>query len=173
MAQPDYVPTAPRDKPKVSERLPPPKGWRANRPAEVVGLGGQPLGNGFGVPGPDQGYALKLAHLWEAKLVLAPGEDKHDVLTGGVAVALKRAALFGRAPVIFDIEVAFAVWGYLASAGADLVAHRKAIFGGCSHDYLAERAVADGVPDETLRLTPVEVRSRVTGGGWRELLQAA
>jgi hypothetical protein len=172
MAQPEYVPTAPRDRTRVSERLPTPHAWRAQRPAEVVHKGGQPLGEGFGVVGPDQGYAFTLARLWDEKLVLAPGEDRGDVVAGCVTVAMKRAGTFGRAPVIYDVEVAFAVWGYLTSAGTDLVAFRKPIFRGCAHDYAAQRRVADQVPVTTLRLSPAEVRSRIGAGGWRELLDA-
>jgi hypothetical protein len=170
MAQPEYVPTAPRDRLRVSERLPTPLAWRADRPAELVHQGGQPVGDLFGVAGPDQGYALKLVRLWDDKLVLAPGEERRDVLAGCVAVAMKRAGLFGRAPVIYDVEVGFAVWGYLTSAGAELVAFRKPLLRGAADDYHVQRRVADHVPPLTLRLTPAEVRSRIGSGDWRSLL---
>ncbi|HWW52206.1 MAG TPA: hypothetical protein VNY84_00445 [Acidimicrobiales bacterium] len=170
MAQPEYVPTLPADQTRVSERLPVPASWRADRPAEVVQRGGQPLGKRFGVIGPDQGYAIKLAHLFEDKLVLTTGEHRADVVAGGVCVATKRAAILGRAPVIYDLEVGFAAWGYLTQAPADLLAYRKPLFAECAHHYEQQRAIADQVPESTLRLAPADVRARVGAGGWKALL---
>jgi hypothetical protein len=170
MAQPEYVPSAPKDRLRVAGRLPTPHGWHADRPAEVVQRGGQPSGARFGVAGTDQGYALKLAHLMEDRLVLAPGEHKEDAIAGCSAVALKRAALFGRAPVIYDLELAFALYGFLEGAPADLVAYRQPLFESCAHDYNAVRDLADRVPEATLRLSPAEVRAQLGNGGWRRLL---
>jgi len=166
MAQPEYVPTLPADQRRVSERLPVPHSWRPHRPGEVVQQGGQPVGDKFGVIGPDQGYALKLAHLFEDKLVLTEGEHKADVLAGGTCVATKRAAIFGRAPVVYDLDVAFTVWGYLSAAKDEVVAYRKTLFAECAHHYEQQRAIADHVPESTLRLSPAEVR----GSNWKALL---
>jgi hypothetical protein len=170
MAQPEYVPSAPRDRHRVSERLPTPAGWRANRPAEVVLEGGQPQGPRFGAIGPDQGYALKLIRQWEDRIVPAPGEDKRDVIAGVTAVAMRRASLYGRAPVTFDVEVALLIWGFVGDAPPELVAERKGRFEGCAHEYLRQRAIADAVPEATLRLTPAQVRDRAGRGEWRSLL---
>ena len=49
--------------------------------------------------------------LFEGKLVLTPGEHERDVLAGACAVALKRASLFGRAPVVHDLTVALTASG--------------------------------------------------------------
>jgi hypothetical protein len=166
MAQPEFVPTLPSEQIRVSERLPVPDSWRADRPAEVVVHGGQPLGKRFGVIGPDQGYALKLAHFFEDKLVLTDGEHKADVVAGCVAVATKRAGVLGRAPVIYDLEVGFAVWAYLTQAPAELVAYRKPLFAESAHHYERQRAIADQVPESTLRLSPAEVRA----ADWKSLL---
>jgi hypothetical protein len=168
MAQPEYVPAGPKT--PVSERLPTPLAWKADRPGEVVHKGGQPTGDRFGTAGPDQGYALKLARRWEDKLVLVSGERRDDVMTGCVAVALKRATVFRRAPVTYDLEAAFAVFGYLADAPLDLVAFRKPMFDCCVHDYNQVRDIADRVPEDTLRLTPADVKGRLAGGGWKALL---
>jgi hypothetical protein len=70
-----------------------------------------------------------------------------------VAVALKRASLFGRAPVIHDLRIAFTLWGFLdPSAPADLVATRQAMFEECHHPhfYGRLRAIADAVPSDLL-----------------------
>jgi hypothetical protein len=168
MAQPEYVPAGPTT--RVSERLPTPLAWKADRPGEVVHQGGQPTGDRFGTAGPDQGYALKLARRWEDKVVLASGEQRADVMTGCVAVALKRATAFSRAPVIFDIEAALALFGYLTNAGTELVAFRKPLFEGCVHSYNQVRDIADRVPEHTLRLTPADVKLRLAAGGWKAML---
>jgi hypothetical protein len=168
MAQPEYVPAGPKT--RASERLPTPLAWKADRPGEIVHQGGQPTGDRFGTAGPDQGYALKLARRWEDKVVLTPGEPWADVTTGCVAVALKRATVFSRAPVTYDVEAALAVFGYLTNAGTELVAFRKPLFEGCAHHYNQVRDIADQVPESTLRLTPDEVKSRVAAGGWKALL---
>ncbi len=77
MAAPDYVPTPTDDKPRVYVSPPRrPDSWLADRPAEIAGL--QPRGAQLGTPGPDQGYALKLARQFEGKLVLTPGESAED-----------------------------------------------------------------------------------------------
>jgi hypothetical protein len=81
----------------------------------------------------------------------------------GVAlVASKRAALFGRAPCVHDVRLALNLWGFLGDAPADVVAARRAAFSSLSHDYAAQRALVDSVPEETLRKSPDEVR---VGGG--------
>src|SRR5206468_7366902 len=105
MAQPDYVPVAPADKVRPAERLPPARAWTTSRPGEITGLR-LPAGRRFGVPGPDQGYALTLAARSAEQLELGKGESRGDVVAGCVGVAMKRAALFGRAPVVFDLELA-------------------------------------------------------------------
>src|ERR671932_544742 len=98
MAAPEYVPVTLRELPRPVERIPPPTRWTADRPADLQGP--QPRGKGLGVPGPDQGYALKLARRFKERLEVAEGEHHEDAVTGCLGVALKRAALFGRAPVI-------------------------------------------------------------------------
>ncbi len=100
MGQPEFVPAAEWDRVQVTEGMPPPPPWIADRPAEVKPIGVQPTGPMFGSMGPDQGYALRLAEAMTDRLHLAPGEDVKDVIAGCVGVATKRSALFGRAPVL-------------------------------------------------------------------------
>ncbi|MCY3960295.1 MAG: hypothetical protein OXG34_01325 [bacterium] len=161
MAAPDYVPneTAVADRHYVS---PPrrPQPWLADRPAELTD--GQPMGAGLGVPGPDQGYALRLARRFESDLLLGPGEHAADTIAGCVGVALKRAALFGRAPVSADLEVAFRVFGFLPPVPEEaLVAWRKERFAGISHPhhYAEARQLVDLVSEAALRMTPGEVEA--------------
>ena len=168
MAAPDYVPVALDELPRLTEPIPAPKSWKADRPADLKG--GQPFGPRLGSPGPDQGYALALARRFEDRLQLAEGEHGEDAVAGGVAVALKRASIFGRAPVIYDLEHAFTLWGFLGGAPEELVRFRKPLFEGARQHYWEQRHIVDLVPTETLRMTPEQVRRSLPA--WRELIRA-
>ena len=147
--------------------MPPPKRWVLNRPGEIAGLR-PPTGDSFGRPGPDQGYALTLAQRFKDRLVLTADEHAEDAIGGCVGVALKRASIFGRAPVIYDLEIAFTLFGFLAEASRELVEWRRELFEGSSHHYWDQRDIADLVPDDTLRLPPSEVKER-SSADWRSV----
>lgn len=168
MTQPDYVPLAPADRVRPAERLPVPHSWKADRPADLH-TPGAPTGRRFGSQGPDLGYGMKLARRFEDRLELAPGETTDDAVAGCFGVGTKRASIYGRAPVIFDFELAFTLWGFLGGAPAELVAYRMPMFQGAAHHYESQRAICDRVPDETLRLTPAQVAERL--GDWKSLLE--
>lgn len=151
----------------MEDRLPPPDSWRAERPADAQGPA-RPVGNRLGATGPDTGYGLKLARRFVDRLELTEGITAEDAVAGCFAVGTKRCTLYGRAPVIYDFELAFTVWGFLGGAPADLVEARRPLFHACSHHYWDQRDIADAVPDSTLRLTPAQVRERLPS--WRSLL---
>jgi hypothetical protein len=158
MAAPDYVPTPTDDRPRVYVSPPRrPESWIADRPAELAGA--QPAGPRLGNPGPDLGYALKLARRFEGKLVLARGESEEDAVSGCLAVAMRRSSEFGRAPVIHDLTHAFTVWGFLSDAPDALVELRRPLFAAVAnpHHYMERRAIVDAVPDEVVRMTPAQV----------------
>jgi hypothetical protein len=166
MAAPEYVPVSLNELPRLKEPIPPAGHWKAERPGDLKG--GQPVGPMLGRPGPDQGYALALAHRFEDRLELADGEHVEDAIAGCVGVATKRSSLFGRAPVIYDLELAFTLWGFLGPVPDYLVDFRRPLFEGARNHYWDQRAIVDLVPDDTLRLTPQQVRERLAG--WREML---
>lgn len=168
MSAPDYVPVIHSDKARTSLAMPPSRRWTATRPADLDR--GQPSGPMLGTQGPDQGYALRLAQLFVDRLHLAPGENKGDVMAACLPIAGRRASLFGRAPVIHDLELAFGIWGTLGDAPADLIDYRRERFFGAAHDYWRQREIANQVPEATLRLTPATAGSRL--GNWRELVGA-
>jgi hypothetical protein len=152
MAAPDHVPA------KAAQRLrtyssPPrrPDGWRADRPGDLSGR--QPAGEKLGSQGPDQGYLLTLAERVRDRLELHAGENADDALTGACAVGMKRASLFGRAPMMHDLIVGLTVWGLLDdSAPKALLELRHSMFEECRspHHYDKLRAIADSVPAEVL-----------------------
>lgn len=168
MAAPDFVPVRPGAR-KSYESPPRREGsWTPARPAEVVDTG-QPEGAGLGSQGPDQGYAMRLVRSFRGNLVVAKGEHEADAIAGCLAVAMRRASLFGRAPAMPDLRLAFAVWGFLAEAPDDLVAFRKPLFEEAAnpHHYFEKRHIASLVPEATLRMTPDAVAA---AKDWRALL---
>jgi hypothetical protein len=171
MAAPDYVPVSPQDRPRRATQMPAAERWRLGRPGDFVQtIARQPEGPGMGSPGPDAGYALRLASSFRDRVHLQPGEHWDDVEAGCVGVATRRAALFGRAPVVYDLELAFGLWGYLSdSPPTELVEARRRLFEGAAHHYWDQRAIADRVTEETLRLAPAEVRARASAD-WQSLL---
>lgn len=150
-----------------------PEAWLPDRPGVVDGL--QPEGPLLGAQGPDQGYALTLARRLSPKLRLQPGERLDDAVRGCVLIALRRASLFSRAPVVHDVNLAFTIWGFFdEQPPADLLARRRELFEGVGnvlHHYAEGRVIADLVPVATLRLTPSEV-SAAYPTRWRELTGA-
>jgi hypothetical protein len=172
MAIPQFVPTDPVDRPRSydsPEHVP--GSWQARRPAEVQGR--QPSGGQLGYQGPDQGYALLLSERFNEQLWPLAGETLDDVVRGCLGVALRRASIFGRAPVIHDFTVAYTAWGFFDPGPPEaLVAIRGAMFAGVAnviHHYAEARAIADQAPEATLRMTPKQV-GEAFPGRWRELL---
>jgi hypothetical protein len=169
MAAPDYVPVQLADRPRQDEAPKPSDSWHADRPADLGPA--QPVGPKLGRPGPDQGYALSLARRFDDQIYVFEGESKEDAVAGCVAVAMQRAARFGRAPVIHDLEFAFRLFGFIGSAPPDLVVFRRKLFEGARHHYWEQRAIVDLVRDDTFRLTPAQVRDELND--WRSLLDVA
>ena len=167
MAAPQHVPSDLTATPRSGLAMRPSRRFDNDRPGALGAR--QPTGSGFGNPGPDQGYALVLFRSVEGRLVLEPGEHVEDVKAGCVGVALRRASLFGRAPVIHDLTVALTIWGFLGEAPAELVAFRRPLFQAASHHYEDRRAIVDLVPESTLRLVHGEVARRFPGE-WKALL---
>jgi hypothetical protein len=173
MAVDPYVPTAAEDAPRESVRIPPPPGWRAVRPGDLVpGERPFPPGRLFGSPGPDSGYALTLAQRFHGRLEIVNPETEHDAMAVAAELAMRRAGLFGRAPVTVDLELAFTLFGWLGAATPELVEWRRLTVAGAAHDYARRRRLVESVPEATLRLKPGEdVRAAL--GNWRKLLGVA
>jgi len=171
MAAPDFVPLKATRSARSYGSPPRREGsWLADRPGELAGR--QPEGERLGSQGPDQGYVLTLARRFEGTLALSEQEHEADAIAGASAVALKRASSFGRAPVIHDLTVAFAIWGLLdAGADRELVAARTAMFEEAHHPhhYAKLRAIADATPVEVLHRPHDEIIADA-GRDWRSCL---
>jgi hypothetical protein len=153
MTQPSFVPITGADQVRPALRLHVPGHWTADRPAEAR-MPSRPSGRSMGTPGPDQGYALGLAHRFADRLRLAEGESAEDVLVGVALVASRRAGMFGRAPCVHDVAAALGLWGFLSDPSPGSVEERRRAFLGAAHDYAVQRALVDGVSEEALRSPP-------------------
>lgn len=146
--------------------------WIASRPGDLATR--QPKGPRLGSMGPDQGYAYRLVRQFEGKLSLGK-VDHDDAVAGCVAVAMKRSALFGRAPVIHDLTAAFTIFGFLdPSPPAELVALREELFAevASAHHYPERRYLVDLVPDEALA-RPHDAIAAAYRADWRSNLASA
>ncbi len=174
MAAPKFAPVSPVDDARsyASPDVVPPS-WKPDRPADLTGF--QPEGPRLGYQGPDQGFALKIANGFRDRLQLQPGEHAADAIQGCLGIALRRASIFSRAPVVHDLTIAFTIWGLLDSdPPAELRAARVRLFEGVSntlHHYDEARELVDMVPEATLRMTPAQVNAAYPAR-WKELVGA-
>lgn len=144
--------------------------WTPSRPGDHDGP--QHVGQRLGAAGPDQGYVLRLVRLFDDEIRLGDNEHRADVDAGCVAVALRRASLFGRAPIAHDLTVAYTIFGYLdPNPGEDLRQWRSDAFAALHHpgNYLRVRAVADAPHESVLRSTVADVAANYALG-WSDLL---
>ncbi len=172
MAAPEYVPTSTSTAKHYSS---PPQRHRETTPRPGETFGNEPHGAAFGSQGPDQGFVLTLTSVFDTKIALAEGEHRSDVDAGCIPVALKRASLFHRAPVVHDLRIAYTLFGYLdADAPDELVAWRRPVFAEVHHSfhYFERRAIADQVDAAVLTQTPDEVATRYRAD-WRDQLGLA
>jgi hypothetical protein len=140
--------------------VPPAGAWTTGRPGDEVAYG-QPRGMLLGSPGPNVGYALTLVHRVRDRLVVAPGEHVDDAASVVGELGMRRAASYGRAPVMPDLECSMLVLGYQGGCPADFASWRSRVVEGAHHDYPRRRALCDGVPIDELRLPPAVLATRV------------
>jgi len=130
--------------------MPPSGSWRADRPGDLGAI--QPKGALLGSPGPNVGFALTLAKRARERLKLEAHESAEDAIEVVAAIAMKRAATFGRAPTVVDVDFAMELLGYLGDAPEDVRAWRPDVVRAAHHDYVVRRAVVDTVSSGLLRL---------------------
>ncbi len=161
MAAPRFAPTGAHSPKYYSSPEVVPDAWSPERPGIVEGL--QPRGERLGAQGPDQGFALTIANKLAPRLHLTNDERVADAIRGCVGIALRRASLYSRAPVVHDLNLAFTIWGfYDENPPAALVARRTELFegvGNVNHHYAEGRKIADLVPEATLRMTPDQAKA--------------
>ncbi len=168
MTQPEFVPVEGRYRVRSSRSLAVPASWTVHRPGEggaaslPGGTGGgerggrgSPGGPGVSVrhgaarsrgrPGPDKGFALKLAHDAVATQGrLHEGENEEDIVAGVGEIAAARAANLGRAPVGEDVEFALDLYEFRSTApGPGTLERRRRLFASVARSYHARVALVD------------------------------
>jgi hypothetical protein len=148
-----FVPVSPLATVRATDfaGIPPPR-HTTSRPGEIVF---QPHGRGFGLPCPDAGYALLLAHLSEEDLVLAPDEDREDARWSIATIAMHRAGELRRAPHIGDIHFACTLLAYDRTDASDFAHWRSNRLRGIAQDTALRQWLADSITVElTEHLSP-------------------
>ena len=155
------------DLPRPRLKPEPARSWIPDRPGELGGPEDMRWGSGFGVTGPDAGYAMSLAT--RRDIPLADGEDRESANAAVAALAAARSSLFGRGPTGKDIDLALVLLGYDAASlpegkSAELAERRIGWFTGAAHhpaklvDFIAR------VPSDLLRLTADDAKARMAQG---------
>jgi len=156
-----YVPVPLDEKPRQQQNfapgvfMPPARGWVADRPGDLRAR--PPRGPLTGTPGPNVGFALSLARRARDRFRLEPGEHVDDAVAVVAELAMKRAATFGRAPTILDVDFAIELLGYAGAAPENVRRWRPGVVRGADHDYVVRRAIADTVSSSLLRITLQEL----------------
>jgi hypothetical protein len=156
-----YVPVTldeePRQEPNLApgSHMPPSGSWRADRPGDLGPM--QPKGPFLGSPGPNVGYALTLVNRVKDRFKLEPHESVDDASAVVAELAMKRAATFGRAPTVNDVDFAMELLGYRGEVPADVREWRPEVIREAAHDYAVRRAVVDAVSSGLLRLPITEL----------------
>lgn len=115
-----------------------------------------PRGEGFGNPGPDTGWALKL-------IDLADIPDRSKGIEKVLAALMgARASSFGRAPTLEDLEVALLLCGIGEALPAHLAERRERWVDATAHERPPGRTALTEVGMDLLRTKPAAVRLRVS-----------
>lgn len=161
MATDPFVAPLRGDKPRQRQNLapgvdyPPADSWEATRAGDL--RAGRPEGPLFGRPGPNVGFAMKLAHRHADQMCLLDHEDIADATAVVAEIAMARAALFGRAPTLHDIRHACVLMGYDTTPTDDSFGWRLLAVGGARHEWTLRRRIVSAVPEGLLRLGPGDV----------------
>lgn len=154
MAQQPNVELRPSDLPVESLDTDPPRRRDRLRPGLVLTPDQKPRGPGFGSPGPDTGFALRIL----AKAGVP--EDSPRLRRVLAALMGARAAHFGRAPTPEDLQVALLVAGLGRHQSDDLDARRRRWEASAHEKAPGQRAVSEvgellyQDPDHALLLMP-------------------
>lgn len=160
---PNDIDSDPRQLPNLAPgvHIPPAGSWHADRPGDLVA--GQPHGDMLGSPGPDVGYARLLVERRRDHFVLSAHEARGDAEAVVAELAMKRAASFGRAPVLADVDVAMELLGYAGDVPLETPEWRLHLVHEAAHEYAKRRRIVDSVPLEVLRLAPEKVKESMAG----------
>ncbi|MDX1448289.1 MAG: hypothetical protein R3246_04420 [Acidimicrobiia bacterium] len=157
MAQQPNIELDPADRPRAVPTPDAARRWQPSmRPGMITSPDQVPRGEGYGNPGPDAGWAFRL-------IDAADVPDLTDALRRLLAAFMTaRAASFGRAPTVEDLEVALLLCGIGDALPEALAQRRERWLDAMSHDKPPGRTALSEVGMDLLRHKPAEVRLRVS-----------
>jgi hypothetical protein len=160
MAQQPNIELHPSDRPRALPRPDAARRWSpSSRPGTITAPDQVPRGEGFGTPGPDTGWALTL-------IDRANMPDRTAGIDRVLAALMgARAASFGRAPTLEDLEVAKILCGIGDGLPDSLAERRRRWVEATAHEKPPGRSALAEVGAEVLRFQPAAVRLRVSKPG--------
>jgi len=168
MGQEPTFEISPGDLPRTTAEPAPALRWKASRPGDLHAPSDVPWGGAFGTPGPDTGYALKLAS--DAVYELDAGESRHNVESTLVLIMGARASLFGKAPSADDLGFGLILLGLDSSQEipeavmARLMESRRHWAPRVAHSKSAARALAARLTPQLLGWSLADLRQRLALG---------
>ena len=156
------------DRPREELQPAPPRRWQADRPGDLTSPDQVPWGGPFGTPGPDTGYALKLAS--GAGMELEPHEDRGNVERAMVHLMASRASRFGRAPTNEDLQFAMLLLGLAgpdevpAAVASQLSKDRRYWAPRAARNSAVARQMVSRITPELLEASLEDVRHRLALG---------
>lgn len=145
MAQQPNVELSPGDLPKAVLEPAPARRQRIPRPGVITVPSEKPSGPGFGTPGPDTGWALRI--IGQTGI----SEDTPALRKLLAALMGARAAHFGRAPMHEDLDVALALVGLGDRRSEDLEARRARWVAVTAHEKSPGRTAVAEAGDDLYR----------------------
>ena len=155
MAQQPNIEVDPADRPRPTPQPAPARLGGDARPGVIRRPEEMPSGPGFGTPGPDAGWGLRLIRQ------LDPGVDP-DLEAVLAALMTARAARFGRAPVAEDLEVARLLNGLDEGLPQSMIDRSKRWVAAVPHERSKGRTAVGEIDPDLLALTPDELRKRLS-----------
>lgn len=154
MAQQPNIEVSPEDRPRATLE-PAPALRSTKRPGLITTPEEMPRGPGFGTPGPDTGWALRII----SRADIPDGSKGLEKVL--LALMSARGSHYGRAPVPEDLEVALALAGLGPHRSEELDERRRRWIEAVAHEKSPGRtAVADVGDDIWLDPERVVVRLR-------------
>ncbi len=156
------------DRPRASAEPAPARRWKASRPGDLHAPSEVPWGGAFGTPGPDTGFALKLAA--NAAYELDADESRHNVESMLLLIMGARASRFGKAPSADDLSFGLMLLGLDSreeipeAVMARLAESRRHWAPRVAHNKSAGRALAARLTPELLSRSLEDLRHRVSLG---------
>ena len=168
MGQEPKIELTAEDLPRAVPEPAPARRWSATRPGDIHAPADVPWGGGFHTPGPDTGYAYKLAA--DADLTIDEDEDRGNVETMLVLIMSARASLFGKAPEFYFVAGLLIMAGLGGREGlpeavlAQLAERRRYWAPRVANSKSQARALVGRLEQAMLRLSVEDLRHRLALG---------